>query len=160
MFKLISIIIFFIPNFIYAIELKCDFEEVYKTGEIQQGFFLIKDQNLRYEYLEKSLFKIFYVDGDIIVVENKDGTKKKQINQKNTAIDYLMEIAHDFPNIQDRYEFNDVKINIEKNISNDFIKRISFKSNKINMSLYPLNCNFKPINGLFFKFDPVFEYIK
>lgn len=143
----------------YAIELKCDFEEVYKTGEVQRGFFLIKNQNLRYEYLEKSLFKIFYVNGDIFIVENQDKSKKQQINKKNTVIDYLMDIAHDFPNILDHYEFNDAQINIEKNISNNFIKRISFKSNKINMSLYPLNCNFKPINELFFKIDPVFEYI-
>ena len=43
-----------------ALELYCDFEEVYLDGTTQQGFFLIKDDKMRYEYLDEKLFIIYY----------------------------------------------------------------------------------------------------
>ena len=142
-----------------ALEVKCDFEEVYKNGEVQQGFFLIKNNNLRYEYLDKALFKIFYLQNEIYVVENKNTKKINKIDKNNIIIGHLMEVSSNFPNIEEQYNFDNVQIDIEKNITNNFIKRISFKSNKLNMSLYPINCKFLPINNLFFKIQPVvFEY--
>ena len=40
----------------------CNFEEVYKNGQIQQGFFLLKDKELRYEYTNHDLYKIFFLN--------------------------------------------------------------------------------------------------
>ena len=124
-FRVLLLVTLLIASNTNAIELKCDFEEVYKTGEVQRGFFLIKDNNLRYEYFEKSLFKIFYVNEEIYIVENKDKSKQQQIDKNNTVIEHLMSITYDFPDIQDHYAFNDVQVSIEKNIADGFVKRIS-----------------------------------
>ena len=49
-------------------------------------------------------------------------------------------------------------INISNNYNN-FIKRISIDSKRAKLSLYLKNCILdQPINNVFFKFDPVFEY--
>ena len=38
--------------------MSCNFEEVYGNGDTQQGIFLLKNQNLRYEYYDNDLFTI------------------------------------------------------------------------------------------------------
>ena len=45
-----------------SLEFSCDFEEVHANGTVNQGIVLLKQDKLRYEYLNKDLFIIF-VDG-------------------------------------------------------------------------------------------------
>ena len=45
------LIFLFIANLSFAVEVSCKFEEVYGNGDTQQGIFLLKNQNLRYEYM-------------------------------------------------------------------------------------------------------------
>ena len=70
-----------------------------------------------------------------------------------------MKLADKFPNIENDFEENNIKIQIEFNQNNNFIKRISIDSKRARLSLYLNNCLLdKPINNIFFKFNPVFKY--
>ena len=35
-------------------------EEVYKDGSIQNGFFIIKNDGMRYQYKDKELYTLFF----------------------------------------------------------------------------------------------------
>jgi hypothetical protein len=153
------LIIFFFTSFsLNSLELSCDFEEVHSNGTINQGIVLLKNDKLRYEYLQKNLFIIF-VDGKDTYLFDKKTQRVKNINQNLDAIQIIMKLADNFPNIENNYEENGVNIKIEFNESNKFIKRISIDSRRARLSLYLKNCLLdKPVNNVFFKFDPVFKY--
>ena len=55
-------------NFLHGLEIKCNFEEVYGNGEVQQGIFFLKNQKLRYEYLNKNLFTIIAKNENFFLV--------------------------------------------------------------------------------------------
>ena len=89
--------------------------------------------------------------------------KKKQItkNIKNNieAIEIIMNLADQYPNIEKDFEEKGVKIKIDTSEVNNFIKRISIDSKRAKLSLFFRNCILdKPINNIFFSFNPVFEY--
>ena len=46
MIRYIFLVLFFVTSKSYSLEIQCKFEEVYANGNAQNGFFLIKDQNL------------------------------------------------------------------------------------------------------------------
>ena len=141
-----------------SLEFSCDFEEVYANGTVNQGIVLLKEDKLRYEYLNKDLFIIF-VDGKETYLFDKKKQKVKNIKQNLDAIQIIMKLADKFPNIENDFEENNIKIQIEFNQNNNFIKRISIDSKRARLSLYLNNCLLdKPINNIFFKFNPVFKY--
>ena len=56
-------IVFFLYNLnLSANSLYCEFEEVYQNGDFHQGFLLLKDDNLRYEYFDQSLYTILFLN--------------------------------------------------------------------------------------------------
>ena len=153
------LITFFFMSFsLNSLEFSCDFEEVHANGTVNQGIVLLKEDKLRYEYLNKDLFIIF-VDGKETYLFDKKKQKVKNIKQNLDAIQIIMKLADKFPNIENDFEENDIKIKIELNKNNNFIKRISIDSKRARLSLYLNNCLLdKPINNIFFKFNPVFKY--
>ena len=141
-----------------SLEFSCDFEEVHANGTVNQGIVLLKEDKLRYEYFNKDLFIIF-VDEKETYLFDKKKQKVKNIKQNLDAIKIIMKLADKFPNIENDFEENDVKIKIEFNEDINFIKRISIDSKRARLSLYLNNCLLdKPINNIFFKFNPVFKY--
>jgi outer membrane lipoprotein-sorting protein len=153
------LITFFFTSFsLNSLEFSCDFEEVHANGTVNQGVVLLKEDKLRYEYLNKDLFIIF-VDGKETYLFDKKKQKVKNINKNLDAIQIIMKLADKFPNIENDFEENNVKIKIEFNKNINFIKRISIDSKRAKLSLYLKNCLLdKPINNIFFKFNPVFKY--
>ena len=150
--------IFFMSFSLNSLEFSCDFEEVHANGTVNQGIVLLKEDKLRYEYLNKDLFIIF-VDGKETYLFDKKKQKVKNIKQNLDAIQTIMKLADKFPNIENDFEENNIKIQIEFNQNNNFIKRISIDSKRARLSLYLNNCLLdKPINNIFFKFNPVFKY--
>jgi len=151
--------IFFIkPIFLNAIEFKCQFEEVYTDGSIQNGFLLIKGQNMRYQYFDKNLFTIFKKKNDFFLVNNKDTEKFQKIPENHDLIlDTIAIIANDYPNIQENYKNSSIEVKIEKN-SQNFFKRLSIISKNLSMSIYLNNCENKKIENRFFYYFPFFEY--
>lgn len=155
-FLLFASLLFYKPLFSKSI--KCEFEEVYKDKSTQRGFFLLKDKRLRYQYYDEKLFTLVYSNQGLYFAKNTDYQNIEEYESSKTIIPTLFEIYKDFPNIKNNYNLNDYEIIIEKNSENNFIKRLGVKSMKINLSIYFIDCEFKPINDLFFKVDPLFKY--
>ena len=156
-------IIYFIFTLIFAskafsLNIKCNFEEVYLDGSIQQGFFLIKDRKLRYQYYDKNLFTIFHKSEDFFLVKNSQNSNFQKIQNNTEHIKELLNIASQYPNIKNEYKTNNIQINLEPN-SENFFKRISIKSVDLNLSIYLQNCNFSTYHNRYFNYSPYFEFI-
>ena len=154
--KKIILIILFPINYLFAIEATCNFEEVYQNGEIQQGVFLIKNQMFRYQYYDQDLFTSISKKNNYYLVKNNTKTVQK-IDKNTDTIQALVEIISDFPNLKDTYQYNNSIIKIEHG-ANKFIKRVSIKSEKLNLSINILNCNFDKIEKKYFKHFDFEEY--
>ena len=68
-----------------------------------------------------------------------------------------MNLASDYPNINETYQDNDLVINVEKS-ENNFIKRLSIKSDEVNLSVYIYNCDFTLIDKKYFRHFDFVEY--
>ena len=152
---LISILINFSAN---AFSLKCHFEEVHQNGDLNQGIFFLKNDELRYEYFDKNLFTILYANKKLFVVENNKNRKTQLIENQDPIIVSLLEIYKDFPDIKNLYKKNDNKLIIEKN-SNNFIKRIGVLNNEMKFSIYFNDCIDIELNEGLFDFNPFIEYV-
>ena len=71
--KLIFIIIFPL-NYLFALEVTCNFEEVYQNGDVQQGVFLLKDKMMRYQYYDQDLFTIITKRDNYFLIKNNTKT--------------------------------------------------------------------------------------
>ena len=143
---------------LYSFELKCSFEEVYSDGSVQNGFFLIKDKKLRYEYNSENLFTIFHNNERFFMVKNNDKEVINTITENTEIIKELLNIANNFPNIEEEYISEDLKIKLEKNSNGSFLKRISIASTKIKMSIFLNDCKNTKINTRYFIHNPFFDY--
>jgi len=141
----------------FSFEMSCVFEEVYQNGEIQQGFFLVKDDKFRYEYFSKNLFTIIHNQNLFFLIENRDKTEYFKLTNNTEVLDAILKIIKDHPNFKKDYYFEDIKIGIELSNKN-IIKRIILLSNKNNLSIYVNDCDFSPIKNLFFNYSPLIEY--
>ena len=70
--KKILFIILFPINHLFAFEVTCNFEEVYQNNEVQQGVFLIKGKNLRYQYYDQDLFTIIVKNEKYFLINNRN----------------------------------------------------------------------------------------
>lgn len=147
-YSLIFFFLFFFNKTI-AYEIKCSFEEVYQNGDVKNGLVYYKNDRLRYEYFDQTLFTLIHKKDTLYIVHNYDSKKFDIINDQN-LISNLMSIMQDYPNFQNKYFFADKEIGFEKNYSNNFIKRLIIKSNNLNMSIYFNNCNEEKINNYLF----------
>ena len=111
----------------FSLDIKCNFEEVYQDGSVQQGFFLIKNKKLRYQYYDNDLFTIFHKSDNFFIVKNSQITNFQKIQNNTEHIKELLNIASQYPNIKNEYKNSDIQINLERN-SKGFFKRISLKS--------------------------------
>ena len=140
----------------FAFEVTCNFEEVYSNAEVQQGVFLIKDDMLRYQYYDQDLFTIIAKNNKYFLINNSSKTVQK-LNEKTVALDILMDIISDFPELDRVYERNDVIIKLEKS-SDDFIKRVSINSEEANLSINMINCRYGEIDKKYFRHFNFEEY--
>ncbi len=151
------LIFFFLKiNSVYALEVKCNFEEVYGNGEVQQGLFFLKNQKLRYEYFDKNLFTIISKNKNFFLINQSHNNNVSKINKNTEILDAFMNIASEYPNIKNKYRYNDAIIIIEKS-SNSFIKRISINAENLNLSINLIDCNFEKIHDNYFNH---FNFVK
>lgn len=139
-----------------SLEIGCNFEEVYTSGEIQKGFLLYKNKNMRYEYLENKLYTLIYKNNNFYLIHNFNTEIVEKINKNTEIIQNINDIIQDYPFIRKTYEKNNLKIIIEKNTA-DFIKRIGVQSPQTKLSINFFNCNFMPIDDKYFKH---FDFVK
>ena len=154
--KKLIFIIFFPINSLFAFEVICNFEEVYSNSEVQQGVFLIKDDMLRYQYYDQDLFTIIAKNNKYFLINNNSKTVQR-INEKTEALDILMDIISDFPELDSVYERNDLIIKLEKS-SDEFIKRVSINSIEANLSINMINCRYDEIEKKYFRHFNFEEY--
>lgn len=160
MIKFIFLIAFFITSKSYSLEIQCKFEEVYANGSTQNGFFLIKDQKLRYQYSSRDLFTIFQNNNEFYLLKNNDIGIVQKLSKNIELLKELMFILVQYPNLKSSYNFTDKNliINLEKQAEGNFYKRISIKSENVNMSIYLNDCQFVEIKNRFFNHNPYFDY--
>ena len=153
------LIFFFFLNSLNALEIRCKFEEVYSNGDHQTGFFLYKNNMLRYQYYSSDLFTLFY-NKNFYLVKNNDKSLIQKLNDKNNVeiLNELLDIANKYPDINLKYQKNDMFISLEKSVLNNFYKRISINSDKLNISIYLNECDFINIKDRFFIHNPFYEY--
>ncbi len=147
--KKILLIFFLQINAAFGIEVSCNFEEVYGNGEVQQGFFFIKNQSLRYEYFDKNLFTIIAKDGNFFLINQTHKNNVSRINNNTEILEMIMNIAAEYPNLKNKYNYNNTNIIVEKS-SNSFIKRVSINSENLNVSINVINCKFETIHNKYF----------
>ena len=89
MFRIVLIIFIFFKSNVYAEDIKCNFEEIYNDGSIQEGYILLKNDKLRYQYQDEKLFT-----GVAGIMIDKDGNNA--INVVSGAAEHL--VAEDIDN--------------------------------------------------------------
>ena len=155
--KKILFLLFFYVNSLNAIEVACLFEEVYSDGQVQQGYFLIKDKKLRYRYNDIDLFTVILNKDRFYLIQNNNHKLVQSLEQNTDLLKSLIDISSDFPNIKEIYFLNNSVIKLEKSNLN-FIRRASIQSDKINLSINTIDCSFKTINDKYFKPFDLHEY--
>ena len=158
MIKVLIFIQLLLVSNLYSLELQCAFEEVYPDGSVQNGFFLIKGKKLRYEYYSDDLFTIFHNDERFFLVKNNNKEIVNSISENTEIIKELLNIANNFPNVEEEYMSENLNIKLEKNAQGNFFKRISVLSSEIKMSIYLNECKNSKIKSRFFIHNPFFDY--
>ena len=133
----------------YANSVSCEFEEVYEDGSTQTGKMLFSDGLLRYQYNDEQLFTIIY-NKDYYVIRNDQNSIVNKL-KTDVILNELKFIIADYPKIKNTYIKDDLKITIQNSQVIDFIKRISINSQKVNLSIYFINCKFDSISKGFFQ---------
>ena len=151
------LLIFSFINSLNAKNISCEFEEVYQNGDTQQGFFLLDNNQLRYEYYNVNLYTLLYLNENMYISNNSERNKIQLLHDKNDLIPELINIYSKYPDIKSKYKFKNYDIKIEKN--NIFIKRLVIKSSELNLSIYLINCNFNSIEKKYLNFNPILPYV-
>ena len=123
-----------------ANEIYCKFEEVYKDGSIQNGFFIIKNDGMRYQYKDKELYTLFFKNSEFFIVNHSNNKNFQKINQNTDLIEELFNLYQKYPNIKNEYSKNNLFIRLEPSLEKIFYKRISVVSESYNLSIYLNDC--------------------
>lgn len=153
--KLVLLFSFYF-NSLFAIEVTCNFEEVYMSGEVQEGVLMLNNNLLRYQYTKDNLFTIISKQNQFYLIRN-DSKIVQKLSENTESLKNFIILASDYPNINETYQDNDLFIKVEKS-EVAFIKRLSIQSNDINLSVNFFNCNFEPINKKYFRHFNFVEY--
>ena len=81
----------------------------------------------------------------------------QKITENTKPLEIFIDISSEYPNIDQNYKIDDIKIKIEKS-ANKFIKRISVNSDSVNVSINLMNCNFDNIDRKYFRIFNFEEY--
>lgn len=111
---------------------------------------------LRYQYYKHNLFTIIAKNNDFFLINNHSKIVQK-LSENTDYLEKMIKIISDYPNIENEYKNNNSIIKIEKS-ANNFVKRISIKSNELNVSINIMNCKFDEINKKYFKHFNFEEY--
>ena len=156
MIKYLILIIFSFKS-AFALQVECKFEEVYHDGSVQNGLVLIKDKNIRYEYFDDALYTIIKNPIGLFLVENYQKKDSEMIY--DPLIREIFIIYDDFPNLKSSYINDNFEATVYFSKKNIFISRVSVLSNRVNLSIYFNDCKTKEINEIYFRVDPLHDYI-
>ena len=149
--KYIYVFIFLIIfNYTHANNsVRCDFEEVYQDGSTQFGHLLFNNGLLRYEYKDKQLFTIIYNRNYFIIRNDNQNIVNKLEN--DDILNQLKFIITNYPDTKNFYTSGHIDINIQNSKEINFLKRVSIKSDKVNLSIHFIDCIFEDISRQYFQ---------
>ena len=157
--KLILIIfIFFISKNVFTLEVTCQFEEVYMDGSNQQGIFFLDNNKLRYQYDSPQLYTLIYDNFELHAVQNNNTNIHQLVIDQYNIVKSLKDISSDYPNFKKNYIFSNQEVIVETNKTKNFIKRLVFKSDQLNLSIYFQDCQFGDINAKLFSHKNFVQY--
>lgn len=151
--------ILLISKNLIAMDIMCNFEEVYQNGDIQNGHLLIKNNKIRYEYLDKSLYTIIYDQNILVAILNRDRNNRQNLQKSKDLFDVMNNIFNSYSDIQNSIEYKDYSITLERSLIYDFFKRLYIKSPDLNLSIYLNDCQFKTLDSSYFRYYPFKELI-
>ena len=155
---ILIIFIFFISKNVFTLEVTCQFEEVYMDGSNQQGIFFFDNNKLRYQYNSPLLYTLIYDNFELHAVQNKNTNINQLVIDQYNIIKSLKNISNDYPNFDKKYIFSSQEVIVETNKTKNFIKRLAFKSDRLNLSIYFQDCNFGNINPKLFSHKNFVQY--
>jgi len=152
-------LIFYISSS-YSKDTSCRFEEVYIDGQTQQGYLLLTKNKSRYQYLDENLFTIFYENKDWNVIQNNSLKliPKDQLNLE--LIKKVRNLIVEFPELKSPYFIDEYEINFEFRDDKKFLSNVVIKSQNLNLRIYFYDCDFGPINDIYFSSQPYFSFQK
>ena len=152
------IFIFFISKNIFSLEVTCQFEEVYMDGSNQQGIFFLDNNKLRYQYDSPLLYTLIYDNFELHAVQNNNTNIHQLVIDQYNIVKSLKDISSDYPNFKKNYIFSNQEVIVETNKIKNFIKRLAFKSDQLNLSIYFQDCQFGDINAKLFSHKNFVKY--
>ena len=143
---------------IFALEVTCQFEEVYMDGSHQQGVFFFDNNKLRYQYNNPQLYTLVYDNFELYAVQNNNTHVYQLVIDQHNIVNSLKDISNDYPNFENNYKFANQEVIVETNEKKNFIKRLVFKSEQLNLSIYFQDCKFAKINPKLFSYKNFMSY--
>ena len=157
--KLILIIfLFLLSKNVFTLEVTCQFEEVYMDGSNQQGIFFLDNNKLRYQYDSPQLYTLIYDNFELHAVQNNNTNIHQIVIDQYNIVKSLKDISSDYPNFKKNYIFANQEVIVETNKTKNFIKRLVFKSDQLNLSIYFQDCQFGDINAKLFSHKNFVKY--
>lgn len=148
----------FFYNITLSSQLKCNFQEVYQDGQIQNGILFLGSTQIRYQYNDEKLFTLIYHNNEILYsVSNQNSSELDQINHNKEIFKTILDIK-DNNNISETLHLDGMQVDIEKNKKDKFVKRLAIKSKDLNMSIFFIDCIEKEIDKKLFYVNPFYEY--
>jgi len=143
----------------FAIEVQCQFEEVYLDGSTQQGSFFFQQGMLRYQYTNPQLYTLIYDLDRLYLVQNFNITTYQVIRDDKNIIELLKRVTDDFPNIKKEYVIEEQIFLLETSKTNNFIKRLGIMSDHLSLSIYFNDCKTQnDIPSNLFSVKPFIEF--
>ena len=152
------IFIFLISKNIFSLEVTCQFEEVYMDGSNHQGIFFFENNKLRYQYDSPQLYTLIYDNFELHAVQNNNTNIHQIVIDQYNIVKSLKDISSDYPNFKKNYIFSNQEVIVETNKTKNFIKRLVFKSDQLNLSIYFQDCQFGDINAKLFSHKNFVKY--
>ena len=159
MIKKIFIILLMYTNASNAVNIQCNFEEVYSDGTQQQGLLITKNNLIRYEYIDNNLFTIFFDSQNFYMVKHNQKNNFYKIDKDKGFISLLSNIINKYPNIEDTFEYDGTKVKLEKSRTSNFYRKITILNHNINFVVYFNYCSEIDIHDRYLRFSPYFEIL-
>ena len=142
-----------------ALEVECQFEEVYLDGSTQQGSFFFQQGMLRYQYTNSQLYTLIYDLDRLYLVQNFNITTYQVIRDDKNIIELLKRVTDDFPNTKKEYVIEEQIFLLETSKTNNFIKRLGIMSDHLSLSIYFNDCKTQnDIPSNLFSVKPFIEF--
>ena len=143
---------------VFSLEVTCQFEEVYMDGSHQQGIFILDNNKLRYQYDNPQLYTLIYNNYELYAVQNNNTHIHQLVIDQYNIVNSLKSISNDYPDFKNIYNFSGQEVIVEINQKRNFIKRLVFKSQQLNLSIYFQGCQFEKINPKLFSHKNFIEF--